>query len=169
MPVQLIAAAVMIGLSIYQSEQAKKNAEQAKEDMENYEREAVTNPFMNLSKYPSLAYKAATDAANNELATTVNTGKQYGRGLAVLPKATDTFNKRQTKIKSDIEKYEFEREKLVAGGEVGKQQRISAQEDMDIEGLSTMYGVSKYNQNEAMVSAGSGVVYGADAAYNLYG
>lgn len=159
----MIAGLVMSGISVVQQQRYKKKAEEAQKEIDAYQREAKTNPYASMDKYPQLAYRAANDAANRTLATNVNLARQYGRGLSVLGKAGDDYNRKQNVIQSDIEKYGMEVDKAIAAGERDRQVRNTEIENMDIEGLSMKYGINEYNRNQAGVQIGNAATYLGDA------
>lgn len=168
-PVALLAGIIQGGLALTQFISSKKKADEAEQLMNDYESQNITNPYLKMEKYPSLAYQSARDAANTQLATNVSAASQYGRGLANIPQATAMYAKQGQELQSEIAKYGLQRDAMIAGGEQDKQKLIAGQEEAYMNALGTNAGINQYNQNEALVSLGNAAVYGADAYNQAYG
>lgn len=161
--VGIAVAAIGLGISIYQGVKAAKQRNEAKEAIENYERQDLVNPYLALDKYPTEAIALQKEANARELATNVSIAAQAGRGLSIMPQASATFNRRSRELYGEIEKYTLEREKLIAGGEMDKQGMQERREEADIGGLSNLYATADQNLNNAIVSGGNALAIGAEA------
>lgn len=161
-PIGIITSAVSTGLSVYQTIKADKDKKEAKEELENYERQELDNAYKGMSKYPTEAFGMRKDAADVELATMANIASRSGRGLAIAGRAGDTYNRRARELSADQEKYQYERDKLIATGEFEVQRMTEDRENQDIAGYANLYGAADQNKNNALISLGNSLVYGAE-------
>lgn len=151
----IISGSVSSALSIYQTFKSASDKKKIKEEWDNYELEEISNPYAGMDKAPTEAFNMRSDANATELATKASMASQSSRGLALLPEATDTYASRERELYGDLEKYEFERSKLVAGGEAEVQKLKVNQEQNYLAGLSSGFAAADASMNNALVSTGS--------------
>lgn len=169
MPIPIIIAAVGLGLSVYQTVKADQDKKKAEQELDDYERQKLKNPYLKMSKYPTEALEMRREAAELELSTMANIASKAGRGLAIAGRAGDQYDKRIRQISADQEKYEYQRDQMIAQGELGVQKMQEDRENMDIAGWANLYGAADQNKNNAMISMGNSAAYGAEQAYSIYG
>jgi len=161
MPVGLVVAAVGLGIQIYQGVQAKKEKEEARELAENYVRQDIPNPYLGIDKYPTQAIQLRKEANERELAANVNIAARSGRGLSVMSGASAVYQRKSRETAADIEKYQYERSKLIAEGEKYKTNLQEQRERDDIAGIGQLGAVADQNMNNAIVGSGNALAQGA--------
>lgn len=162
MPLPIIIAAVGLGLSIYQTVKADQDKAKAEREMDDYERQNLTNAYAAMSPYPTEALAMRREAAEVELATMANLAGKAGRGLSIAGRSGDQYDKRIRSISADQEKYQYERDKLIAQGEMEVQGMTENRENMDLAGWANLYGAADQNKNNALISAGNSLAYGLE-------
>lgn len=137
------------GLAGYLSQ--GKQARKYQEQIENYERQKLVNPYANLQ-----VSTLGADRQREDLARTMTT---YGnlaslsgtRGIAsLLPNLTQTQNDQTAKIAANLDEQEKQRQQLIAQGDAQVQAMQENREQNDLLGLGNAYQTSKANQAQSM-------------------
>ena len=137
------------GLAGYlsQGKQAKKYQEQ----IQNYERQKLVNPFAGL-QVSTLGADRQREDLNRTMTTYGNLASLSGtRGIAsLLPNLTQTQNDQTAKIAANLDEQEKQRQQLIAQGDAQVQAMQENREFNDLQGLGTAYQASKANQAQSM-------------------
>ena len=162
-----LSAGTGIAGAISQGKQARKYQEQ----IENYERQTLVNPYADLQ-----VSTLGADRQREDLARTMTT---YGnlaslsgtRGIAsLLPNLTQTQNDQTAKIAANLDEQEKQRQQLIAQGDAQVQSMQENREQNDLLGLGNAYQTAKSNQAQSMgmIAQGLGTL-GYAAANGVFG
>jgi len=161
-PVGLATSAVGMVINIGRAIKAGKERKQAQEAIDNYQRQELKNPYAGMSEVPSQSFQLSSEAADRELATNASLASRSGRGAAILPQAGDIYNRRNAEIAGNIEKYQYERDKLYGMGQSEVQNLQEERENADISGLANRYAVADQNMGSAWDGIGNAAAYGLE-------
>ena len=142
-----LSAGTGIAGYISQGKQARKYQEQ----IENYERQKLVNPFAGL-QVSTLGADRQREDLNRTMTTYGNLASLSGtRGIAsLLPNLTQTQNDQTAKIAANLDEQEKQRQQLIAQGDAQVQAMQENREQNDLLGLGQAYQTSKANQAQSM-------------------
>ena len=142
-----LSAGTGIAGAISQGKQARKYQEQ----IQNYERQKLVNPFAGL-QVSTLGADRQREDLNRTMTTYGNLASLSGtRGIAsLLPNLTQTQNDQTAKIAANLDEQEKQRQQLIAQGDAQVQAMQENREQNDLLGLGTAYQASKANQAQSM-------------------
>ena len=137
------------GLAGYLSQ--GKQARKYQEQIQNYERQKLVNPFAGL-QVSTLGADRQREDLNRTMTTYGNLASLSGtRGIAsLLPNLTQTQNDQTAKIAANLDEQEKQRQQLIAQGDAQVQSMQENREFNDLQGLGTAYQASKANQAQSM-------------------
>ena len=137
------------GLAGYLSQ--GKQARKYQEQIENYERQKLVNPFAGL-QVSTLGADRQREDLNRTMTTYGNLASLSGtRGIAsLLPNLTQTQNDQTAKIAANLDEQEKQRQQLIAQGDAQVQAMQENREFNDLQGLRQAYQTSKANQAQSM-------------------
>ena len=137
------------GLAGYLSQ--GKQARKYQEQIQNYERQKLVNPFAGL-QVSTLGADRQREDLNRTMTTYGNLASLSGtRGIAsLLPNLTQTQNDQTAKIAANLDEQEKQRQQLIAQGDAQVQSMQENREFNDLQGLGAAYQASKANQAQSM-------------------
>ena len=153
------------GLAGYLSQ--GKQARKYQEQIENYERQKLVNPYAGL-QVSTLGADRQREDLNRTMTTYGNLASLSGtRGIAsLLPNLTQTQNDQTAKIAANLDEQEKQRQQLIAQGDAQVQAMQENREQNDLLGLGQAYQTSKANQAQAMGMIAQGLGTSGYAAAN---
>ena len=137
------------GLAGYLSQ--GKQARKYQEQIQNYERQKLVNPFAGL-QVSTLGADRQREDLNRTMTTYGNLASLSGtRGIAsLLPNLTQTQNDQTAKIAANLDEQEKQRQQLIAQGDAQVQAMQENREQNDLLGLGNAYQTAKSNQAQSM-------------------
>ena len=157
------------GLAGYLSQ--GKQARKYQEQIQNYERQKLVNPFAGL-QVSTLGADRQREDLNRTLTTYGNLASLSGtRGIAsLLPNLTQTQNDQTAKIAANLDEQEKQRQQLIAQGDAQVQEMQENRELNDLLGLGNALHTAKANQAQSMgmIAQGLGTL-GYAAANGVFG
>ena len=157
------------GLAGYLSQ--GKQARKYQEQIQNYERQKLVNPFAGL-QVSTLGADRQREDLNRTMTTYGNLASLSGtRGIAsLLPNLTQTQNDQTAKIAANLDEQEKQRQQLIAQGDAQVQSMQENREQNDLLGLGNALQTSRANQAQSMgmIAQGLGTL-GYAAANGVFG
>ena len=137
------------GLAGYLSQ--GKQARKYQEQIQNYERQKLVNPFAGL-QVSTLGADRQREDLNRTMTTYGNLASLSGtRGIAsLLPNLTQTQNDQTAKIAANLDEQEKQRQQLIAQGDAQVQSMQENREQNDLLGLGNALQTAKANQAQSM-------------------
>ena len=137
------------GLAGYLSQ--GKQARKYQEQIQNYERQKLVNPFAGL-QVSTLGADRQREDLNRTMTTYGNLASLSGtRGIAsLLPNLTQTQNDQTAKIAANLDEQEKQRQQLIAQGDAQVQSMQENREQNDLLGLGNALQTSRANQAQSM-------------------
>ena len=128
-----------------------KQARKYQEQIQNYERQKLVNPFAGL-QVSTLGADRQREDLNRTLTTYGNLASLSGtRGIAsLLPNLTQTQNDQTAKIAANLDEQEKQRQQLIAQGDAQVQSMTENREQNDLLGLGNALQTAKANQAQSM-------------------
>ena len=147
------------GLAGYLSQ--GKQARKYQEQIQNYERQKLVNPFAGL-QVSTLGADRQREDLNRTMTTYGNLASLSGtRGIAsLLPNLTQTQNDQTAKIAANLDEQEKQRQQLIAQGDAQVQAMQENREQNDLLGLGNALQTARANQAQSMgmIAQGLGTV-----------
>ena len=137
------------GLAGYLSQ--GKQARKYQEQIQNYERQKLVNPFAGL-QVSTLGADRQREDLNRTMTTYGNLASLSGtRGIAsLLPNLTQTQNDQTAKIAANLDEQEKQRQQLIAQGDAQVQAMQENREFNDFQGLGNALQTARANQAQSM-------------------
>ena len=137
------------GLAGYLSQ--GKQARKYQEQIENYERQKLVNPFAGL-QVSTLGADRQREDLNRTMTTYGNLASLSGtRGIAsLLPNLTQTQNDQTAKIAANLDEQQKQIDQLKAQGEMQVQAMTEQRENNDLLGLGQAYQTSRAQQQQGI-------------------
>ena len=137
------------GLAGYLSQ--GKQARQYQEQIQNYERQKLVNPFAGL-QVSTLGADRQREDLNRTMTTYGNLASLSGtRGIAsLLPNLTQTQNDQTAKIAANLDEQEKQRQQFIAQGDAQVQAMQENREQNDLLGLGNALQTARANQAQSM-------------------
>ena len=137
------------GLAGYLSQ--GKQARKYQEQIQNYERQKLVNPFAGL-QVSTLGADRQREDLNRTMTTYGNLASLSGtRGIAsLLPNLTQTQNDQTAKIAANLDEQEKQRQQLIAQGDAQVQAITEDRERNDLLGLGNALQTARANQAQSM-------------------
>lgn len=173
MPIAAVAiAAVGLGLSVYQTVDAKNKQKKAEKEAKEYERQKLTNPYENLQ-----VSTRGSDLQQENLNTQVSTmadGIRSGGSRAIIggiPTLYDNIIKSNQQIAANLDQQENQNQQLEAQGNAMVQNMNEQRERDDLLGIGNAINTYQQDYNNgltntvqsglALASAGSNIKSGS--------
>ena len=157
------------GLAGYLSQ--GKQARKYQEQIQNYERQKLVNPFAGL-QVSTLGADRQREDLNRTMTTYGNLASLSGtKGIAsLLPNLTQTQNDQTAKIAANLDEQEKQRQQLIAQGDAQVQAMTENREQNDLLGLGNALQTARANQAQSMgmIAQGLGTL-GYAAANGVFG
>ena len=149
--VTLGSAALSAGTGIAGAISQGKQARKYQEQIQNYERQKLVNPFAGL-QVSTLGADRQREDLNRTMTTYGNLASLSGtRGIAsLLPNLTQTQNDQTAKIAANLDEQEKQRQQLIAQGDAQVQSMQENREQNDLLGLGNALQTAKANQSQSM-------------------
>lgn len=157
-----VPAAITGGIGIAQAISAGKQAKRAKEAIDNYQRQTLTNPYSGLQ-----VSTLGADRMREDLARTVATMTEQAalggiKGVASLaPNIVQQQNAQEAQIAANLDEQEKQRQQMIAQGNAMVQQMTEQRENNDLLGLGQQLSVAQQNQANGfntVAQAGAGAM-----------
>lgn len=171
MPIALVAvAAVGLGLSVYQTVDAKKKQKEAQQAADEYQRQELKNPYENL-QVSTLGADLQQQNLNNQV-TTATDALRAGGARAVLgglPSIYDSVIQANQQIAAGLDQQYNQNQQMIAGGAVNLQNLQEQREKDDLLGIGNALNTANQQFNQGIsniVKSGSNL---ASAASTMSG
>ena len=165
------SAALSAGTGIAGAISQGKQAKNYQEQIQNYERQKLVNPFAGL-QVSTLGADRQREDLNRTMTTYGNLASLSGtRGIAsLLPNLTQTQNDQTAKIAANLDEQEKQRQQLIAQGDAQVQAMQENREQNDLLGLGNALQTARANQAQSMgmIAQGLGIL-GYAAAKGVFG
>ena len=157
-----VPAAITGGIGIAQAIGAGKEAKRAKEAIDNYQRQTLTNPYSGMQ-----VSTLGADRMREDLARTVATMTEQAalggiKGVASLaPNIVQQQNAQEAQIAANLDEQEKQRQQMIAQGNAMVQQMTEQRENNDLLGLGQQLSVAQQNQANGfntLAQAGAGAM-----------
>jgi len=135
-----IPAVISAGSSIGQIASSARDAKRLRSQIENYERQELSNPYSSLQVSTLGADRQIEDNARN-VSTIANAAAQGGARaiMGVAPTLLAQTNAQNAQIAANLDQQELVRQQAVAQGDAQVQSLVEARENNDLLGLGNMY------------------------------
>lgn len=163
MPAAAAVPAAITGVTgIAQAIGAGKEAKRAKEAIDNYQRQTLTNPYSGLQ-----VSTLGADRMREDLARTVATMTEQAalggiKGVASLaPNIIQQQNAQEAQIAANLDEQEKQRQQMIAQGNAMVQQMTEQRENNDLLGLGQQLSVAQQNKANGfntVAQAGAGAM-----------
>lgn len=162
-----VPAAITGGIGITQAIGAGKEAKRAKEAIDNYQRQTLTNPYSGMQ-----VSTLGADRMREDLSRTVATMTEQAalggiKGVASLaPNIVQQQNAQEAQIAANLDEQEKQRQQMIAQGNARVQQMTEQRENNDLLGLGQQLSVAQQNQANGfntVAQAGAGAMAAASA------
>ncbi|MGK6342838.1 hypothetical protein ACMGDK_11400 [Chryseobacterium sp. DT-3] len=166
--IAIIPAVLAAGVGVAQMTSANKQAKKLQNQINEYDRQDLTNPYESLQVSTLGADRTREDMARN-FATAANTVAQGGSRAvnSFIPNIIAQQNDAQAKIMADLDQQEKERQRLVAQGNSMVTQMQENRENNDLLGLGNALNVANQNRvngvnqlSQSLLSIASGASAG---------
>lgn len=152
MPIALVAvAAVGLGLSVYQTVDAKKKQKEAEKAAEEYERQQLKNPYEDL-QVSTLGAELQQQNLNNQVGTAVDTLRAGGTRaiLGGLPTIYDSVIQSNNQIAAGLDQQANQNEQLAAQGSAMVQNMTDQRERDDLLGIGNAINTYRQEYNQGL-------------------
>lgn len=169
MPIALVAvAAVGLGLSVYQTVDAKKKEKEAKKAAEEYERQQLNNPYENL-QVSTLGAELQQQNLNNQVSTATDALRAGGTRaiLGGLPTIYDNVIQANQQIAAGLDQQYNQNQQLAAQGNAMVQNMNEQREANDLLGIGNAMNVARQEYNQGLSNSIKSVANVASAASTL--
>lgn len=166
MPIALVAvAAVGLGLSVYQTVDAKKKQKEAEQAAAEYDRQDVTNPYENL-QVSTLGANLQQANLNNQVSTATDALRAGGARavLGGLPTIYDSVIQANQQIAAGLDQQYNQNQQLAAQGNAMVQNMNEQRERDDLLGIGNAINASRQEYNQGLsntIKSGVNVVSAA--------
>lgn len=157
-----VPALITGGVGIAQAISAGKEAKRAKEAINNYQRQTLTNPYSGMQ-----VSTLGADRMREDLARTVATMTEQAalggiKGVASLaPNIIQQQNAQEAQIAANLDEQEKQRQQMIAQGNAMVQQMTEQRENNDLLGLGQQLSVAEQNKANGfntLAQAGAGAM-----------
>lgn len=169
MPIALVAvAAVGLGLSVYQTVDAKKKEKEAKQAADEYERQQLKNTFENLP-VSTLGAELQQQNLNNQVATATDVLRAGGTRaiLGGLPTIYDNIIQSNNQIAAGLDQQYNQNQLLSAQGAAGVQNLNEQRERDDLLGIGNAINTARQEYNQGLSNSVKSLVNVASATSTL--
>jgi hypothetical protein len=168
--IPIIGLAVSAGSSIYQASRAKKDVQVRTDDMNNYPRQALINPYSQL-QVSTLGADRQREDMSRIMATYANLAAMGGSRAVVglTPQLIQQQNTQGAQIMADLDAQEKQRQALIAQGESQVQNMMENRENADLAGLGNQLNIATQQKAQATNSLIQTGVAGAQLGMDMMG
>lgn len=169
MPIALVAvAAVGLGLSVYQTVDAKKKEKEAKQAADEYQRQNLTNPFENL-QVSTLGADLQQQNLNNQVSTATDVLRSGGARaiLGGLPSIYDSVIQANQQIATGLDQQYNQNQQAAAQGNAMVQNMNEQRERDDLLGIGNAINVAQQQYREGLDNTIKSGINVASAASTL--
>lgn len=169
MPIALVAvAAVGLGLSVYQTVDAKKKQAEAEKQAQEYERQQLKNPYENL-QVSTLGAELQQQNLNNQVATATSALRAGGTRaiLGGLPTIYDTAVQANQQIAAGLDQQYNQNQQMAAQGNAMVQNMQEQRERDDLLGIGNAINTYQQEYNQGLSNTVKSVANVASAASTL--
>lgn len=169
MPIALVAvAAVGLGLSVYQTVDAKKKEKEAKQAADEYQRQELKNPFEDL-QVSTLGAELQQRNLNNQVSTATDVLRSGGARavLGGLPSIYDSVIQANQQIAAGLDQQYNQNQQLAAQGTMNVQNMTEVRENNDLLGIGNAIQTARNEYNQGLtniVKSGTALVQAGQAA-----
>lgn len=169
MPIAAVAiAAVGLGLSVYQTVDAKKKQKEAEKAAEEFERQQLKNPYEDL-QVSTLGAELQQQNLNNQVGTAVDTLRAGGTRaiLGGLPTIYDNVIQANNQISAGLDQQYNQNQQLSAQGKAMVQNMQEQRDNNDLLGLGNAINTYRNEYNQGLtnvVKSGTALVQAGQAA-----
>lgn len=152
MPIALVAvAAVGLGLSVYQTVDAKKKQKEQEKALAEYERQQLKNPYEDL-QVSTLGAELQQQNLNNQVGTAVDTLRAGGTRaiLGGLPTIYDSVIQSNNQIAAGLDQQYVQNQNQRAQGALVVQNMNEQRERDDLLGIGNAISVAQQQYNEGL-------------------
>ena len=152
MPIALVAvAAVGLGLSVYQTVDAKKKEKEAQKAAQDYERQQLTNPYENL-QVSTLGADLQQQNLNNQVGTAVDALRAGGTRaiLGGLPTIYDNVIQANNQIAAGLDQQYNQNQQAKAQGEAMVQNMNEQRQNNDLLGIGNAINTYRQEYNQGL-------------------
>lgn len=169
MPIALVAvAAVGLGLSVYQTVDAKKKEKEAKKAAEEYERQQLKNPYEDL-QVSTLGAELQQQNLNNQVSTAADVLRAGGSRavLGGLPTLYDNVIQANNQIAAGLDQQYNQNQQIAAQGNAMVQNMTEQREQQDLLGIGNAINTARQEYNQGLSNTIKSVYNVASAASTL--
>lgn len=141
----IVGGAVMAGAGAAKSITGAKQAKKARKAIENYEYQELTNAYSNLAPSTAGAELQAETIARQSATMTEQASKLGARGVAMSGQIAEMETQGMRQIAATLDQQQAEYDRLIAAGEMERQQMIESRSRQELAGLGQMYNVGQQN------------------------
>ena len=150
----LAISAASTAYSISRAEKERKEAARRTQELENYDRQDLTNPYQDMQVSTLGADRQREDLARS----TANVAGQAAQGgsraiLGITPALMQQQITQNAQIASGLDQQEFARQQAIAQGNMGIQGMYEQREQQDIAGLGNAINVANFQAQNNMDNA----------------
>lgn len=154
MPIAMVAvAAVGLGLSVYQTVDAKKKQKEAEKAAEEYERQELKNPYEDL-QVSRMGADLQQENLNNQIATATDSLKAGGARAIIggMPTLYDTIVKSNQQIAAGLDQQYNQNQQLSAQGTAMVQGMYEQREKDDLLGIGNAINTHRQEFNNGLTN-----------------
>lgn len=154
MPIAKVAiAAVSLGVSVYQTVDAKKRQKEAEKAAEEYERQKLTNPYENL-QVSTRGSDLQQENINTQVSTTVDALRSGGSRaiLGGIPTLYDNVIKSNQQVAASLDQQENQNQQLEAQGNAMVQNMNEQRERDDLLGIGNAINTARQEYNNGLTN-----------------
>lgn len=154
MPIALVAiAAVSLGVSVYQTVDAKKKQKEAEKAAAEYDRQKLSNPYENL-QVSTRGSDLQQENINTQVSTTVDALRSGGSRaiLGGIPTLYDNVIKSNQQVAASLDQQENQNQQLEAQGNAMVQNMNEQRERDDLLGIGNAINTSRQEYNNGLTN-----------------
>lgn len=154
MPIAAVAiAAVGLGLSVYQTVDAKKRQKEAEQAAKEFERQELKNPYENL-QVSTLGAELQQQNLNNQVTTATDVLRAGGSRavLGGLPSIYDNIIQANQQIAAGLDQQYNQNQQLIAGGAINVQNMQEQRDNADLLGIGNAINTARQEYNQGLTS-----------------
>lgn len=154
MPIALVAiSAVSLGVSVYQTVDAKKKQKEAEKAAEEYDRQKLSNPYENL-QVSTRGSDLQQENINTQVSTTVDALRSGGSRtiLGGIPTLYDNVIKSNQQVAASLDQQENQNQQLEAQGNAMVQNMQERREENDLIGIGNAINTARQDYNNGLTN-----------------
>jgi hypothetical protein len=162
MAVATAAALVGVGLSAAQAIKASSDKKKAENEMRNYKRQDLVNPYENM-KLSTYGTDIMREDAGRDIASLTDAARGGGvRGvMGAIPRLQAQSNQVNQQIGANLEQQDLRRQYSIAQGEQQNTRIRENRDNQNLSAISSQYNAASQNMNAGIWGAASGLASAA--------